>query len=131
MPVGDESATGEMSAGRVASDIDALRIAADARGILVDPGNGAADLLHHRHQVAASVLHLHEIEHDKIRAGVHEHFRGKGEFLGLTVAPRAAVDVDIDRRVCTVGPINVELLVLGWTIGDALGSYAFEQRFAG
>ena len=40
-------------------------------GVLVDPGDGAAHLLGHRHQVAAGLIDIDEVEHDEVRAGVH------------------------------------------------------------
>ena len=70
-PIGDERHAGEMRARRMAGHVDAVRIAAEARGILADPGDSAAHLLGHRHQVAAGLIDVDEVEHDEVRAGVH------------------------------------------------------------
>ena len=44
LPVGHQHHAAEMAAGRMAGQIDAVRIAAEARGVLVDPGDRAAHL---------------------------------------------------------------------------------------
>ena len=45
MPVGRQHDRGEMATGGAAGDIDALRVAAEALGVFVDPGDGTADLV--------------------------------------------------------------------------------------
>ena len=82
----------------MAADIDPVRVAAEARGVAVDPGDRAADLLGHREQAAAGILHRGEIRRDEMRPGAHEHLGRRGILVRRAGAPRAAVDEDEDRR---------------------------------
>ena len=121
-----------MRAGGMAGDIDALGIGAEAGGVFVDPGDGAADLLRHRQQIAAGLLNLHEVEDDEVGAGVDEHLGRTGEIFGLAVAPCAAVDVDIHRRIGPVSFVDVELFMLTGAVGDALRrTESFQGRRTG
>ena len=88
-------------------------------------------MLRHWQQVAAGVLNLHEVEHDEIGAGVDEHLGGEGEVFGLAVAPGAAVDVDIHRRVGLMSFVDIELFMLAGAVGDALRRKSFQHRLAG
>ena len=55
-----------MTARGMAAHIESVRIAAEARGILINPGDGAAYLVRHHAQVAIGGLDGDEIEHDEI-----------------------------------------------------------------
>ena len=94
----------------MAADVEPVRVAAEARGVLVDPGDRAAHLPRHDHQVAAGIVDIGEIENDAVGAGMHEHLGQEGEVGGAAVAPGAAVNEDLDRRVGRSGPVDVELL---------------------
>ena len=118
-PLGDQRDAAEVTAGGMAADIDALGIAAEAFGILVDPGDGAADLRHQHAEVAASGLHPDEVERDVMRPGIDEHLRRKTGILRRAPAPRAAMHVNEDRRARLAGAIDIELFDIGRTIGHA------------
>src|SRR5262245_65190672 len=60
-PIGGEDHACEMAARGVAGDEDAVRIAAEARGVAMYPSDGAAHLLSHRQQTGAHVLHPGEV----------------------------------------------------------------------
>ena len=57
----------------LATDIKPVRIAAETRDVLVDPGDCAADLIGEHHQIAADILHPVEIGDDVMRPGGEEH----------------------------------------------------------
>ena len=84
----DESRAGQMRARGTAGNIDAARVAAEARGILVHPGDRAAHLLGHRHQAAAGVDHVDEVGHDEMRAGMHEQLGRVAELPGFAGSAR-------------------------------------------
>ena len=56
-----------------------------------------------------------------MRARAHKRFGEAGIVGGAVGAPGPAVHEDIDRRVCFVGAVDIELLDLGLAIGDARG----------
>ena len=118
-PLGDQRDAAEVTAGGMAADIDALGIAAEAFGILVDPGDGAADLRHQHAEVAAGGLHPDEVERDVMRPGIDEHLRRKTGILRRAPAPCAAMHVNEDRRARLAGAIDIELFDIGRTIGHA------------
>ena len=119
LPLGDQRDAAEVAARGMAADIDALGIAAKAFGILVDPGDGAADLRRQHAEVAANGLHPDEVERDVMRPGIDEHLRRKPGILRRAPAPRAAVHVNEDRRARLAGAIEVELFDIGRAIGRA------------
>src|SRR5579885_622933 len=109
-----------MSTRGMTADVEALAIAAELLRILIDPGDGAPHLLGHDAEIAAGLLHRHEVERDVMRAGVHEHFGRKSVSRRRTAQPRPAMNEDIDWRIRGFGAEDVELFRLGRSIGDAL-----------
>src|SRR5437764_2409021 len=108
-----------MRTGGLTADIDPIAVAAEARGVLVDPGDGAANLVGHRKQAAADILHPGEIRDDVMRPGAHEHF-GRGVVVRrLAAGPGAAINEHEYRRPLARGSEEVEPLDLGGTVGDA------------
>src|SRR6185437_16999796 len=97
LPIGGERHAAEMAARGMAADKEPIRIAAEALGILVDPGDGALHLLGHHADIAIGAARLDEIEHDEGGAGIVEQLGGVAIFLGLAVEPGAAMDEDEDR----------------------------------
>src|SRR5262249_17772683 len=103
-------------------DEDAVSIAAEARGVLVDPGDCAPHLFDHREQAAARVVHRDEIENDIMRPGPDERF-GLHRVVGRLVAPpRAAMNENLDRRVLRTPQraIDFALLDPARSVCDAL-----------
>ena len=47
----------EIPARGLATDIELVRVGAEMRRIVVDPGDGAADLIGEHHKAAADILH--------------------------------------------------------------------------
>src|SRR5215207_10256021 len=84
---------------RMTGKIDAVRIAAEARGILVDPGDGSAALIRHRQQVAVQLPHIVEIDRDKMRAGIDEYLGRKAVIFRKLAAPGTAMNENVDRRI--------------------------------
>ena len=80
-----------MGAGRVTREVEAVRIATELRGILIDPCHGATDLVGHRHEIPIRVVHRHEIDRDEVRSGGDEHFGRIGGIFGRSATPRATV----------------------------------------
>jgi len=99
---------------------EALRIAAEGMRVAIDPGKRAAHLLRHRQQIAAGLERVDEVRHHEVRAGIHEKLRGVRVVVRKPAAPRAAVDVDMHRRVRAPGPINIERLDWHSAVGLAL-----------
>src|ERR671919_1560114 len=121
-----------MRAGRMPGDVDLIWIAAEARGVFVDPCYCGANLLRHWHEAAAGILDLHEVWYHPMSAGIDEHFGQISRVLCLAVAPRAAVNEDINRRIPTASFVNVELLDLRRTVGHSFGlSEPFQCCFTG
>src|SRR4051794_24299535 len=108
-----------MRTGGLTADIDPIAVGAKARGVLVDPGDGAANLVGHRQQAAADILHPGEIGGDVMRPGAHEHF-GRGVVVRrLAAGPGAAMNEHEYRRPLARGSEDVELLDLGGAVGDS------------
>ena len=99
-------------------DVHLVRVAAEARGIAVNPGNPPADLLGHRRQVAFRFEDVVEVERDEVDAGIDEHLRLVSLSSGIARAPRPAVDVDVDRRTRFPGREEVEFLRFRGTVPD-------------
>ena len=74
-------------------------VAAEFVGVAIDPANRAPHLIDHRKQAAAGIVDIGEIEHDKMRASMHERLGKRGELRSLTVAPRATVNENSYGRV--------------------------------
>src|SRR5215813_12817991 len=91
----------------MATNIEPLGIAAEAFGVLVDPGYAAPNLVGHDHQVAAGFDHIVEIEHGKMSAGVDEHLCLSRIVLCDFDAPSPAMHENIDRRVRRLGRVEV------------------------
>src|ERR1700728_4704528 len=101
-------------------NIKALAVAAEFFGVTPGPGDGAADLLIHRQQVAAGLIDIDEVDKHRMRAGAGKRL-GLERIIGrLVAAPGAAVNEKIDGSVRRGAPENVELLVFALAIGDPL-----------
>src|SRR3981189_1792922 len=108
-----------MRTGGLTADIDPIAVGTKARGVLVDPGDGAANLVGHWAQAAADILHPGEIGGDVMRPGTHEHF-GRGVVVRrLAADPGAAMNEHEYRRPLAPGTEDVELLNFGGAVGDA------------
>ena len=110
-----------MRARRMAGQVDAVRIAAEARCVLADPGDGAAHLLGHRHQVPAGLIDVDEVEHDEVSAGVHIEFGGVAMLFGEANPPRAAMHEHLHRRIRLGRREDIEAFDGRRAIGKALG----------
>src|SRR5215475_1743588 len=75
LPIGDQYAAAQMRSGGVADNVDAVGVAAEACGVAGRPGDGAAYLFDHRHQVATTLDHVDEIEHQEVRPAADEGLR--------------------------------------------------------
>src|SRR5216684_2892418 len=102
-------------------DVEPTRISAEARGVLVNPGDGTAHLVRHRPEAVRGVLHPHKVGNHVMRPGVDEHLGWERIVFGQPAAPGAAVNEDMDGRVGAFGRINIELLDLRWAVGVAPG----------
>ena len=80
-------------------EIEPIGIAAERLGVAIDPADRAPHLLDHRKQAAARVVDVDEVEHDVMRAGVHERLGQERVVGGAVGAPGAAMDEDVDRRI--------------------------------
>src|SRR5260370_41825199 len=101
--------------------MELYRVDAEAGYSLVDPGDGAADLVGQHHQAAADILHQSEVGNDIMRAGGEEHLGRPREILRMPAAPGAAMDEDKDGCGFATAAVDVEPLDLGRSVGDALG----------
>src|SRR5215813_2122275 len=99
-----------MRARRLSPDIKPVHVAADMRGILVDPGDAPLHLIGHDADIAAGLWRIYEIERDVIHAGLHEHLRREMIFACRPVLPRAAMRKDENRLAWFFGAEDVELL---------------------
>ena len=106
---------------RLATDIEPIGVTVETSGILIDPSDGAADLVGENHQVAADILNPSEVGNDVMRVGGQEHLGWTGEILRAPAAPSPAMDEYEDRRQFASGAVYVQSLDLGRAIGDALG----------
>ena len=95
-------------------------IAAEARRVAVDPGDGAAHLVGHRGEVALGLDHVVEVDRDVVRARMHESLGLIGGVPGEPAAPRAAMDEHMHRRILFARRIEVEPLDRRRPIGEAL-----------
>src|SRR5262249_21307644 len=73
-------------------------------------------------RAAAGLVDIDEVEDDVMGAGLHERLGQECVVRRLVGAPGAAVDEDVDRRVRLSGAVDVELLDLGRSVGNAGGS---------
>ena len=108
-----------MGTGGMAIQMDPVRVAAEARGVAVHPGDGAAHLIDHRSEIAARGFHVDEVRRDVMCAGIHEHFGSKAVMLGCPGPPSAAMQIYGDRSVRRGGEIQIELFLRRRTVGDA------------
>src|SRR5262249_46142157 len=104
------------------TDVEPLRISAEALGIPVDPGNRASYLIGHFQKVAAILSYVNEIRDDKIRASVDKHFRRIVEVAGKPRLPSAAMHEHMHWRVRRFGGEDVHSLDCGRAISEALRS---------
>src|SRR5262249_36165105 len=130
LPIRYQRNAGEMGSGGVAREVETVWIAAKPSGISIDPCDGATHLIGHRHEVPVGLFNRYEIDRDEDRAGRHEHFGRIGGVLRGPAAPCAAVDEDLDRCIAARSLVDVELLDLRRTIGNALRLKASPDRFA-
>ena len=96
-------------------------IATEAGRILVDPGDGAAHLVGHRHEIAAGLGDVDEIERHEMRPCMHEQLSLERIVLRQAAAPGPAVDEDMDRSIRAPGRIKIGSLDRARAIGQALG----------
>src|SRR5215813_8571920 len=130
LPIRYQCNAGEMGSGGVAREVEMVWIAAHPSGISIDPCDGATHLIGQRHEISVGLFNRYEIDRDKDRAGRHEHFGRIGGVLRGAAAPRAAVDKDLDRCIAACSLVDVDMLDLRRTIGDALRLKASPCRFA-
>src|SRR5581483_1210332 len=116
-----DSNAGEMTTGGMAADIEASGIAAKACGVLVDPGDTAADLIGHHAQVAARRVDMDEVQDDIVDTGIDEEIGGIGEVFGCAEQPSSAMNKDEDRRVRRARRKDVKALDRRRAIGKSLG----------
>ena len=90
--------------------------------MLKTPGDAAAHLLGHRHQVAMGFQHVVEIERDEMRTAPDQHLRREGVVARKARTPGAAVHEDADRRVRRPCRINVQAFDGRLAVGEAPGS---------
>ena len=116
-------------------NVKSLAVAAELIRVAPGPGDGAANLLIHRQQIAAGLIDIDEVDEDGMRAGARERL-GLERVIGrLVAAPGAAMDEQIDGRVRRGTAENIELLVLARSVSDALrrsedGARPFARRNA-
>src|SRR5882762_1620989 len=104
----------------MAAYVDSVGIASEARSVVVDPGDTATYLRRHHTEVPAHLLHRNEVQCDVMRPGIDEHLGGIAVLSCGTHEPVPAMDEDEDRRIGAVGPINIELFNLSWSVCDTL-----------
>jgi hypothetical protein len=75
----------------MAADVKLRQIAAELRRIVVDPGDGAADLLRHDAKIAIGLLDRDEIDRDVMRARIDEHLGRIAVIFRRTAEPCAAI----------------------------------------
>src|SRR5262249_7988931 len=104
----------------MAANVDPLGITTKTPGVLIDPGDAAANLIGHGHQVSACLDDVVEVEHSKMSAGVDEHLGVMSIALRQSSAPSAAMHKDIDRRVPSLGRIEIKRLDRCRPVGEPL-----------
>src|SRR3954468_10472066 len=97
-----------MSAGRSAGEVEAVRVAAKARGVALYPGHGAAYLIGQYEKVADDVGDLIEVDRYEAHAGLPVRLRSQGRAPCSAPAPRAAMQEHIDGRIRRAGGVDVE-----------------------
>src|SRR5262245_8498699 len=102
-----------MPAGGMSTDVEPVRIATKTRGVLVNPGNAAANLIGHHLQIAARRLDCNEVEHHEMCTGIDEHFCRIGVVLGFADQPCTTMDEHEYWRIRPRRAMDVELLGLG------------------
>src|SRR6516225_9035266 len=101
----------------MAADENTLRIAAEARRVLVDPSDAPPHLCRDHAEIPAGLFDGNKIQRYIVRPGIDEHLGRVAVLLCQTYLPVATVDEDEDRRVWVVGPVNVELFDFGLSVG--------------
>src|SRR5215467_5533778 len=81
-----------MPAGGMSTDVKPVRVATKTRGVFVNPGDAATNLIGHHAQITARRLDCNEVERHEMRAGIDKHFRRISVVLGFATQPRTAVD---------------------------------------
>ena len=121
-PVGGGQHAGHVAARGMAGDMDVVRVAAQARDVGVQPGDGAACLRHHFRD--AHLGDGGEVQHREHRARGGEAAHQEGLLVLGQVAPAAAMHVHVHRR----GPAaarqrqeQVQRLVRRGPVGDVGG----------
>src|SRR5262249_34766185 len=104
----------------MATNKNTLWIAAEARGILVDPSDASLYLRRHHPEVPTGFFDGHKIQRYIVRSGIDEHLSRVAVLLCCSQLPVATVDKDEDRRIGAAGPVNVELFDFGRSVGRAL-----------
>src|SRR5215472_18312757 len=121
LPVRGQRDRAEMPTRGLASQVKLVGIAIEIRGVPVNPGDGAADLIGEHYETAADILHPGEIGHDIMRSGGDEHLGRSCEISRAAAAPSPAMNEDEDGCRGASGTIDVELLDLGCSVGRAFG----------
>ena len=83
-----------MSAGRVAGEVNAIRIPVEFRCALIAPANASPNLVSEYGQVAVDVFDIVKIGNPHMEAGVDESFGDKGVVAGSSARPGTAVNED-------------------------------------
>src|SRR5262245_41347492 len=106
-----------MRARRMSDEIDPALIAAEARSILVGPGDRTAALIDHRKDIAIGLADIVEVDRSKMRAGLDEVLGHEGVLRRAPAAPGAAMQKDRNGRVRALRLEDFDFLDLGRTIG--------------
>src|SRR6187399_1347138 len=107
-----------MGAGRVARNVEPIRVSAEARRVLVNPAYRPADLIGHSHQVAVHLGSIIEVHRNKMRAGIDETLGHVGRTPCITTTPSTAMEENINWRVGLFGCIDLHFLDLAGSVGD-------------
>ena len=100
-------------------DIKPLAVAAEFFRVAPGPRDRAAHLLVHRHQIAAGLIDIDEIDDDGVRPGAHQRL-GLQRVIGrLVAAPGAAVDETLTGAFGAARG-KYRAARLAWAVGDAL-----------
>src|SRR5262249_42067777 len=104
----------------MASYVNSVGIAAEARRVFVDPRNAATYLRRHHGKIATCLLYRNKGEGDVVCPGIDKHLSWVAVLLGRAYQPVPAMDEDEDRRIGGAAAIKIELFDLGWSVRRAL-----------
>ena len=89
---------------------DAVRIAAELFRILVNPGDGALQLIGDRIKAVANVLYPAEVRHDVMDTRFDKQVGEERVCRSGSLLPGATVDEDVNGRVGSVGLKHIQRL---------------------